>query len=80
MEEVKVGPEKDNIQVTLEGMTKAVVLNQDYGLEPVLIGIELDFLNVGNMIISLMTVQTQRWIENQNIYSKCIILMKSRQC
>ena len=39
----------------LEGMIKAVV-DQDQVRESVLIGIGLDVLNVGNMIISLKTV------------------------
>ena len=73
LKEVDIGPGKDSIQVILEGMFKAVVVDQDQVQEPVLIEIELDVLNVGNMIILLMTVQTQRWKENQNKYSKCII-------
>ena len=45
---VEVGLGKDNIQVILEGMTEAVGLDQV--LEPSVIEIELDVLNVWNMI------------------------------
>ena len=56
LEEVDVGLQKDNIQVILEGMIKAVVGDKDQFQEPGLIGIGLDVLNVGSMIISLKTV------------------------
>ena len=55
LEEVEVGPGKDSTQVTLEGMIKAVV-DQDQVWGPILIEIELDVFNVGNMIILPMTV------------------------
>ena len=55
LEEVGIGLGTDNIQIISEGMTEAVV-----GLDQVkllvLIDIELDALNVGNMIILLRTV------------------------
>ena len=73
LEEVEVGLGKDSIQVILEGMTKAVVADQDQVQDLVLTEIELDVLNVGNMIILLKIVQTQRQIESQKKYSKCII-------
>ena len=41
LEEVEVGPGKDSTQVTLEGMIKAVV-DQDQAQEPVPTEIELD--------------------------------------
>ena len=56
LEEVDIGLGEDSIQITLEGMIEAVVLDQDQVLGAVLIYIELDVLNVGNMIISLMTL------------------------
>ena len=58
LEEVEVGLGKDSILVTLEGLIKAAV-DQDQVQQPVLTEIGLDVLNVGNMIISLMTVKTQ---------------------
>ena len=58
---------------TRHKVSAAVVVDQDQVQEPALIEIQLDVLNVGNMIISAMTVQTQRWKENQTKYSKCII-------
>ena len=69
--EVEVDQEKDNIQVILEGMIEVVVVDQDQVLEPVLIEIGSDVLNVGSMIISLKTVQTQ--IQKKNIQTKCSI-------
>ena len=59
LEEVEVDLEKDNIQVILVVMIEAVVVDQDQVQEPVLIGIGLDVLNVGSMIIFLKTVGTQ---------------------
>ena len=56
LEEVELGSGKDINQVILERMTKAVLLDQDQVLEPVLLEIELDVLNVGNVIILLKTV------------------------
>ena len=49
LEEVGVGLEKDNIQVTLGEMTEAVV-HQDEVQEQVPIEIESDALSVGSMI------------------------------
>ena len=46
-----------NIQVILAGMMEVVVVGQDQVQELVLIETGLDALNVGNMIISLKTVQ-----------------------
>ena len=60
LEEVEVGLGEDSIQVILDRMIKAVVAGQDQVQEPVLIEIELDVSNVGNMIILLKTVQTQK--------------------
>ena len=48
MEEVEVGLGKDNMQVILEGMIKAVV-DQDEGQEAILIETELDVLNVDSI-------------------------------
>ena len=56
LEDVEVHLKKDHIHVILEGMIKAVVVDQDH---PLLIGIGLDVLNVGSMITLLKTVQTQ---------------------
>ena len=56
LEEVEVDLEKDNIQEILEGMIRAIVVGHDQVSEPVLIGIQLDVLNVGSMIIVLKTV------------------------
>ena len=56
LEEVELDLGKDNIQVILEGMIEAVVVDQDQVQEPVLIEIGLDVLNVGNIIILLKTV------------------------
>ena len=58
LEEAEVGLEKDNIQVMLEGMTEAVV-DQDQVQEPVQIETELDVINVENMTNLLITVLTQ---------------------
>ena len=52
--------ELDIIHVILEGMIEAVVVDQDQVWEPVLKEIELDVLNVGNVIILLQTIWTQR--------------------
>ena len=73
MEEVEVSLGKDNNQVILEGMIEVVVVGQDQVQEPVLTEIGLDVLNVGNMIISVMTVRT--WIQkkSQKMYNKCSI-------
>ena len=73
LEEVEVGLGKDNIQVILEGMIKPVVVDQDEVPEPVLIEIGLDVSNVGNMIILLKTVQTQKQRRSQNKCSKFLI-------
>ena len=59
LEEVEVGLEIDNILIISEGMTE-VVVDLDQVQEPVLIELELDALNVGNMFISLWTVQLCR--------------------
>ena len=53
LEEVEVGLMKNSIQGILEGMIKAVTVDQDQVRKPVLIEIELYVLNVGNMIISV---------------------------
>ena len=58
LEEEEVGLGTDNIQVILEGMTE-VVVGLDQVQEPVLIGMELDAINVRYMIILLRTVQLQ---------------------
>ena len=50
LEEVEVGLGNDSSQVTLEGMIEAVA-DQIQVQEPVLIEIESDVLNVGNMTI-----------------------------
>ena len=50
LEEVDIDLEKDNIQVILEGMIKAVVV-QHHVWDPVLKEIGLDVLNVGSLII-----------------------------
>ena len=55
LEEVGVGLGTDNIQLILEGMIEVVVA-LDQVQELVLIEIELDAINVGNMIILLGTV------------------------
>ena len=87
LEEVEVGLEKNGIQVIFEGMIKAVVVvDHDHLWEPVLIEIELDVLNVGNMIILLKTVQSQEterqseWIqqmynlvENQTVLKVLVV-------
>ena len=59
MEKVEVGLGKDYIQVILAEMTE-VVVGQDQAQELVLIETELDYLNVGNMIIVLMTVHIHK--------------------
>ena len=69
LEEVEVGLEKDNPQVLSEGMTEAVVdQNQDQGLvqEPVQTEIGLDVTNVENMIILMKIVLPQTWTKNQS--------------
>ena len=73
LKEVEVDLEKDNIQVILEGMIETVVIDQDQVQELVLTEIGLNVLNVGNMIISLKTVQTQIKKKSQNKYGKCLI-------
>ena len=60
LEEVEVGLGKDNIQVILAEMTEVVVVGQDWVQGPVLTETELNVLSVGNMIISLKTVQIHR--------------------
>ena len=55
LEEVGVSLGRDNIQVILEGMIE-VTVDQDQ-VELVLAEIEWDVMGVGNMIISLRTVQ-----------------------
>ena len=57
--EVGVDLEKDDIQVNVEGMIEAVVVDQDQVQEPVLIETGLDVFNVGSIIILLKTVQSQ---------------------
>ena len=77
--EVEVGLGKDNIQVILAEMAEVVVVGQDQVYEILLTEIELDAFSVGNMIISLKTVQLHKQKKNQNKYNKCIIWMKVRQ-
>ena len=72
LEELEVGPGKDNIQVTLEGMIEAVI-DHDQVQQPVLTETELGILNVENMTILLMAVLTQRQKKNYNKYNTCII-------
>ena len=60
LEEAEVGLGIDNIQIISEGMTEVVVVGLDQVQEPALIDIELDPISVGNMIISLRTVQLCR--------------------
>ena len=65
LKEVKVGLEKDSIQIIFKEIIKALV-DQDHIQEPVLIGIGL--------IILLKTVQTQiQKKSSQNKYNKCLI-------
>ena len=59
LEEVGVGLGTDNIQMISVGMIE-VVVDLDQVQELVLIEIELDAINVGNMIIILRTVQLHR--------------------
>ena len=73
LEEVEVDLGEDNIQVILEGIIEAVVVDQDQVPKPVLTEIGLYVLNVGNMIILLKTAQTQKQKESQNKYSNCLI-------
>ena len=56
LEEVEVGLGTDSIQIILEGMIELVV-GLDQVQELALIGIKLNAINVGNMIILLRTVQ-----------------------
>ena len=77
LEEIEVDVEKDNIQVILEGMIKAAVVDQDQVQEPVLIEMGLDVSNVGSMIILISTVQTQiQKKKSQNKCNKCFNLDK----
>ena len=55
MKEVGVGLAKDNVQIIPEGMIE-VTVSLDEVQDPVPIGIELDAISVGNMIILLRTV------------------------
>ena len=73
LEEVEVGLGKENIQVILEGMSKAVAVGVDYVGELVLTEIGLDVLNVGIIIILLKTVQIQKQKNSQNRCNKYII-------
>ena len=59
LEEVGVGLGTANIQIMSGGMIE-VVVGLDQVQELVLIEIELDVINVGDMIISLRTVQLHR--------------------
>ena len=59
LEEVEVGLEKDNTQVILIEAIE-VVVGLDQVQEPVLIETKLNALSVGNMIISLKTVQLHK--------------------
>ena len=78
LEEVEVGLGKDNIQVLLEGMTEVVAVGQDQVWQPLLVGIGLDVLNVGNMTILLKTVQTHKQRKHQSSHNKCVIKTKTR--
>ena len=51
LEEVELGPGKDNTQVILEEMIEVVAVGQDQVQEPVLTETELDALSVGNRTI-----------------------------
>ena len=53
---VEVGLGKDSIQVILEGMVEAVLVDQDQVQEPLPIEIEFDVLNARDMVILLKTV------------------------
>ena len=75
----EVGLRTENIQVILAEMTEMVVVGLDQVSELVLTEMELDALSVGNMIISLKTVQICKQKKNQNNYNKCIIWMKIKQ-
>ena len=57
LEKVEVGLETDSIQVISVEMIEVVVVGLDQVQELVLTETELDALSVGNMIISLQTVQ-----------------------
>ena len=54
-------------------MTEAEAVGLDQVQEPVLAEIGLDVLNVGNMIISLRTIQIHKQKKSQSRYNKCII-------
>ena len=56
MKEVGVGLEKDNLQITSEGMTEVIVVGLDQIQELVLIDIGLDVINVESTIILQKTV------------------------
>ena len=74
IKEVKVGLEKDCIQVTLEGMTGVVaIVGQCQDQEQVLIEAELGVMSVGSSIISQNIVLQQPREERQNKYSRCLI-------
>ena len=60
-------------------MTEVVVVGLDQIQESVLLETELDALSVGNMIISLKTVQLHKYKRNQNKYNKYIIWMMNKQ-
>ena len=57
LEDVEVGPGMDNTQVILVEMTEVVVVGLHQVQEPVLKETELHALTIGNMMISLKTVQ-----------------------
>ena len=73
LEEIEVDLGKDNIQVILEGMMETVTVGLDQIWELALTEIGLHVLNVGNMVISLRTVQLCKQKKSQNRYNKCII-------
>ena len=52
MKEVKVGPETDNTEALIEGMTEVTVVDLDWVQEQVLIEIESDAISVESMITS----------------------------
>ena len=68
LEELEVSLVTDNIQAILEGITDMAV-GLDQVQKPVPIEIELDASSVGNMIISLRTLQICKQKKNQNKYN-----------
>ena len=73
LEEVEIGLGKDNIQISFYRIIEAVAVGLDQFQKPALTEIGLDVLNVGNMRISLRTVQIHKNKKSQNRYNKCMI-------